>query len=124
MTLIADALILLAAATAALYCLVLARRLNRLNRLDSGLGAAIAALSAQVGDLTLALDRTRGGAREAADTLAERTGRAEDAIRRMELLMAALNDLPDPAGRPAPAARPAARRRPAAGPAGGTAPGA
>jgi hypothetical protein len=106
MTLVADILIFLAAATAAFYCFVLANRLRRLNRLDDGLGAAIAALSAQVGDLTRALEQTRSGARAAADTLADRTGEAERAIRRLELLMAALNDLPE-----APPAAPAAGRR-------------
>lgn len=95
MTLIADVIVFLAAAAAAFYCMVLARRLNRLNRLDDGLGAAIAALSAQVGDLTDALEKTRGGARDAADVLVAKTGRAEIAIKRMELLMAALHDLPD-----------------------------
>lgn len=95
MDMIADILLVAGAIGAGCYCYVLARRLSRFNDLETGMGGAVAVLSAQVDDLT----RTLGAARQTADgsrrALAELTERAEDVARRLELLVAAMHDLPD-----------------------------
>lgn len=96
MEIIADILLGAGAIGAAGYCLVLARRLRALTRLESGMGGAIAVLSAQVDDLTKALAAARDASNGAVSTLEERTRRAEAAAARIDLLLASLHDLPDP----------------------------
>jgi uncharacterized coiled-coil protein SlyX len=107
MQIIADILLVAGALGAGLYCFVLARRLARLNDLETGVGAAVAVLSAQVDDLT----RTLAAAQTTADTsthaLDGLTDRAESAAKRLELLVASMHDLPpQPAQPPAPVADP------------------
>jgi hypothetical protein len=97
MQFIADVLLGAGAVAAAGYCLVLARRLRALTQLESGMGSAIAVLSAQVDDLTRALAAARGASNGAVSTLEERTRRAEAAAARIDLLLASLHDLPDAA---------------------------
>ncbi|EPX84173.1 hypothetical protein ruthe_02383 [Rubellimicrobium thermophilum DSM 16684] len=102
---LSDVLLGAGAVAAGIYCLVLSRRLRRFTDLDRGLGGAVAVLSAQVDDLTQALARAEGAARESAATLGAASGRAEAAARRLELLMASLHDLPEEsaeAGAPQP----------------------
>jgi len=94
MTLIADVLMTAGALGAAFYCMILSRRLRRLSNLDDGMGAAIAVLSQQVEQMTRALESTRAAASGSAEDLETRIARAEQAGRRLELLMAALNDRP------------------------------
>ena len=53
MQLIADGLLLATALTAALYCIVLSRRLRRLTDAQSGIGT-------QIRELTRVLEETRG----------------------------------------------------------------
>ena len=103
MGLIAD--ILMAAGTfgAAVYCYVLSGRLKKFTTLESGMGGAIAVLSAQVDDMTKALDRARATAGNSASSLEAQTQRAEVAAAKLELLVASLHDLPDPARAPAAA---------------------
>jgi hypothetical protein len=61
MELIADMLILFAATVGAtIYCYVLAARLRRFTTLETGMGGAIAVLSAQVDDMTRALEKAQG----------------------------------------------------------------
>ena len=62
MQLFADLLAGLGALGAAVYCLVLSRRLKRFNQLENGMGGAIAVLSAQVDDMTKALNRAQSTA--------------------------------------------------------------
>lgn len=95
MELIADILLIAGAASAAFYCIVLARRLNRFTNLEQGVGGAIATLSAQVDDMTRTLTDAQGSARGSTATLADLTARAEDVARRLELLVAAMHDLPE-----------------------------
>lgn len=97
---LADLLLAGGAFGAAAFCLVLSRRLKALTGLDSGLGAAIAVLSAQVDELNRALAGAQGAARGASDQLVQRTERAEAACRKLELLIAALHDLPEAEARP------------------------
>jgi hypothetical protein len=96
MTLIADVLLAAGAFGAAAYCYILAGRLKRFTTLENGMGGAIAVLSAQVDDMTRALDKARGSASASASSLEALTARAEQAAARMELLMASLHDLPEP----------------------------
>ena len=54
--LFADGLLLVACLGAAIYCAVLSRKINRLNQFETGLGGAIAVLSAQVDDVQKTLN--------------------------------------------------------------------
>ncbi|MEX5727922.1 hypothetical protein Ga0609869_001275 [Rhodovulum iodosum] len=103
MALIADILLVAGALGAAIYCLVLARRLRRFNDLESGMGGAIATLSAQVDDMTRALDGAREAAHASSASLEGVTARAEGAAQRLELMVAALHDLPPAHGTQEPA---------------------
>lgn len=95
MVLIADFLMAAGAFSAAVYCLVLSRRLQRLTRLEDGVGGAIAVLSAQVDDMTQALKQARTAAQNSEATLIAQTARAELAAERLSLMLAAMHDLPD-----------------------------
>lgn len=94
MTVISDILLASGAFAAALYCYVLSRRLTRFTKLESGMGGAIAVLSAQVDDLTRALSRAQGTAAASSENLTSLTARAEEVAGRIELLLASLHDLP------------------------------
>ncbi|MCV2867091.1 hypothetical protein OEW28_00440 [Defluviimonas sp. WL0002] len=94
MDFLSDLLLFAAALGAGFYCLILSRRLNRFSRLETGMGGAIAVLSAQVDDLTRLLEGAREAAQDSADRLEDRTRRAEAAARQLELMLASLHDLP------------------------------
>lgn len=94
MDVIADILAGFAALAAAGYCLILSRRLKRFNQLEGGMGGAIAVLSAQVDDMTKALDRAQSTAAVSARQLSELTERAERGAQRLELMLASLHDNP------------------------------
>jgi hypothetical protein len=96
MQLIADFLLGAGAIGAAVYCMVLAQRLRRFNQLETGMGGAVAVLSAQVDDMTRALQKAQATAAESSGALAALAARSEKAAERLELLMAAMHDLPDP----------------------------
>ena len=96
MDLIADILLGAGAIGAAIYCMVLSRRLQKLTQLETGMGGAIAVLSAQVDDLTRTLGRAEAAARGQSETLEAQTRRAEEAVKRLELLLSSLHDLPEP----------------------------
>lgn len=104
MTIIADILLLAGVLGAAIYCMILSRRLSRFNSLETGMGSAIAVLSAQVDDMTKALENARESAHDSSHTLVDLTNRAEGVAQRLELLVASMHDLP--AGAP-PVAQPA-----------------
>lgn len=97
MELIADILLIAGTFGAALYCYVLATRLKRFSTLETGMGGAIAVLSAQVDDMTRALDKARLAATGSSTALEGLTGRAELVAAKLEILLAAMHDLPDPA---------------------------
>lgn len=105
MDLIADILLMAGSFGAAIYCYVLSTRLKKFTTLETGMGGAIAVLSAQVDDMTVALEKARGAANGSAESLEALTARGEAVARKLELLVASLHDLPEPK---APAARPAA----------------
>jgi len=101
MDLIADILLVAGSFGAAVYCYVLSTRLKRFTTLETGMGGAIAVLSAQVDDMTVALEKARGAANGSAESLESLTARGEAVAKRLELLVAALHDLPDPVAKPA-----------------------
>jgi hypothetical protein len=96
MALIADILMSAGAFAAAIYCYVLSGRLRRIQTLEGGLGGAIAVLSAQVDDMTRALEKARGAATSSAGNLEGLTLRGEQVAARLELLVASMHDLPEP----------------------------
>ena len=96
MTLISDILLSLGSFGAAIYCFVLSGRLKKFTTLESGMGSAIAVLSAQVDDMTKALDWARTAATGSASSLEGLTIRAESVAQRIELLLASMHDLPEP----------------------------
>jgi hypothetical protein len=103
MVLIADILMAAGSFGAAIYCYVLSGRLKKFTTLETGMGGAIAVLSAQVDDMTRALEKARTAANGSADGLQALTVRGEAVATRLELLMAAMHDLPDPVAAPTPA---------------------
>jgi len=100
MELIADILLAAGAIGAGFYCFILGRRLNRFNNLEKGVGGAVAVLSAQVDDLTKMLASAQSTAASSADTLSDLTLRAEQTSKRLELQMASMHDIPEPASQP------------------------
>ena len=74
-----------AAVGLALFCLVLARRLRRLNDLETGLGGAIAVMAAEVDRLEKAILAARDEARAASETLVDQIERAHDERAQWEL---------------------------------------
>lgn len=97
MEIISDILLMAGSFGAAVYCYVLSTRLKKFTTLETGMGGAIAVLSAQVDDMTVALDKARSAANGSADSLEALTSRGEAVARKLELLLASLHDLPDPA---------------------------
>jgi hypothetical protein len=104
MQLISDSLLLAATIGAAIYCYVLAARLRRFTTLESGMGGAIAVLSAQVDDMTRALEKAQGVAGASERRLEDLTARADVLAKRLELMVASLHDIPEPGPRPAASA--------------------
>ncbi len=94
MNLIADILLVAAALAATFYCFILSRRLSRFNDLEKGVGGAVAVMSAQVDDMTKTLARAQTAAVGSTSSLESLTKRAEDVAARLELLVAAMHDLP------------------------------
>lgn len=95
MNLIADILMIAGTIGVAIYCYVLAGRLKKFSTLESGMGGAIAVLSAQVDDLTRALEKARGAATGSAATLEALTIRSETVAARLEVMLASMHDVPE-----------------------------
>jgi hypothetical protein len=104
MELIANILMIAGTFGAAIYCYVLAARLKQFSTLETGMGGAIAVLSAQVDDMTQALDSARAATVGSAARLEALTGRSELVAAKLEILMASMHDLPEPGVAPAPEA--------------------
>lgn len=93
MELVADILLVAGAIGAGFYCYVLARRLNKFNDLEKGIGGAVAVLSAQVDDLTRTLEAARASSDTSNTALNDLTSRAETVAGRLELMMASFHDI-------------------------------
>jgi hypothetical protein len=92
MGLIADVLLIAGALGAALYCMILARRIKSLSRLDTGLGGAISALSKQVDEIQASVKTATQASGASMKDLMEVTGRAEIAAGRLELLLSTVHE--------------------------------
>lgn len=116
MQFVSDLFLAAASLGAAIYCVILSRRLRALGSLEGGMGSAIAVLSRQVDDLTRSLKSAQEAAGRAAGTLDGQTDRAEAVARRLELLVASMHDLPEdrpqPPRAPSPWPADAGRRMP------------
>ncbi|WP_340108172.1 hypothetical protein [Pikeienuella sp. HZG-20] len=122
MELIADGLLLIASMVAALYCLILSRRLRRLTRMEGGLGKAITTMSTQVDEMKAVLSTSQKATAKAIGDLDARLAAAKTAAAKLEATAAAADDaaetLKEAAARaeaaPKPAARKTAARKPRA----------
>lgn len=85
MALIIQAGLMAACLAVAAYCHVLARRLRRLNDLETGLGGAIAVMSVEVERLEAAIAGARSEAERAAQQLATEIQHAQDERMRLRL---------------------------------------
>ncbi|MEP3884146.1 MAG: DUF6468 domain-containing protein [Lentilitoribacter sp.] len=94
MAFIADLLLVAGALAAGFYCFVLSKRLSALQNAEGGVGQVVAALSAQVDELSRSLDTAQLVASSSNESLNELTGRAEDVAQRLELMVAAMHDIP------------------------------
>lgn len=74
--LILQSALVVASVGLAWFCLILARRLRRLNDLETGLGGAIAVMAAEVDRLEKAIRAARSEATEASEALAGEIVRA------------------------------------------------
>lgn len=95
MDMVSDVLLGAGAFGAALYCHILSGRLKRFNALESGMGGAIAVLSAQVDDMTRALHAAQRQAQRSSEGLDALVSRGEAAAGKLELMLASLHDLPE-----------------------------
>ena len=98
MEFLSDILLGLGAVFASVYCFVLSRKLSKLKGLDQDLGSAIAIMSRQVDEMTEVLTSAQETAGESAQKLAEKTEAAARVSDRLELMIAALQDLPEDDG--------------------------
>ncbi|MEM7517298.1 MAG: hypothetical protein AAF368_10295 [Planctomycetota bacterium] len=91
--LISDLLLLLATTALAAYSWRLAQRLKAFNDVDSSLGSAIATLSIQVDELKVTLEAATKDSDSTVTGLEMATDRANDSIGRLEMLIAAAEDI-------------------------------
>ena len=73
-----QATLAIAAAGLFVFCLVLSRRLRRLNDLETGLGGAIAVMAAEVDRLEKAIIAARDEAKSASEALAAEVARSRN----------------------------------------------
>ena len=114
---IADVMLGAGALGAAIYCYVLARRLRKFTDLEKGVGGAVALLAMQVDDLSKTLKTAQSAATDAQTRLSDQGSRAEASAVRLELLLAAMHDFPEPAQQTVATASAFYQRQPAHGPA-------
>jgi len=98
MEFISDILLGMGALAAAVYCVILSKKLNRLSGLDQELGTAIALLSRQVDEMTKVLESAQSAADGARTDLQHATERAE-------VVAAQLQEASEPQPGPAPVAQ-------------------
>lgn len=87
MSLIADGLLILAGFAAAIYCLVLSRRIRRLTNAGEGIGAEIENLNRSVSEVQEATKRANRAAEEASKKLAEEVRNANTVTAKLERLV-------------------------------------
>ena len=92
MDIFADGVLGLATIAAAAYCVILSRRLSRLNGLDDGLGKAIVSLSDQVEALKTALREAKSATERASGDLAAQIAAAEATSQRLAAQVSVTED--------------------------------
>jgi hypothetical protein len=97
MAFIADIFLTAGALAAGFYCFILSRRLRKFTDLEHGVGGAVAVLSVQVDDLSKVLKQADIASKRSSSGLVTQTREAEAVAKRLELLIASLHDLPEPA---------------------------
>ena len=97
LSLAADLLMVAASLGAAVYCLVLSRRLSRLTSFDKGIGGAIAVMSQQVDEMRAALAEARTGTDGAGQHLQTLVSQAREISGELELMIAACHDFAEEA---------------------------
>lgn len=102
MNLISDILLIAGALGAAVYCIVLSRRLKKFNDLEQGVGGAVALMSTQVDGMSKTLLQAQAAAKGSTASLIELTNKAEQSAKHLELLLASLHDLPKQTSSPEP----------------------
>ena len=95
--LVADLLMVAASLGAAIYCMVLSRRLSRLSSFDKGIGGAIAVMSQQVDEMKSALSEARSGTDGAGHQLQSLVSQAREISGELELMIAACHDFAEQA---------------------------
>lgn len=98
----ADLILMAASLGAAVYCMLLSRRLSRLGRFDKGIGGAIAVLSAQVDEMKAALQDAKAGSDGAERQLGDLVRQAREISEELEMMIAACHDVVETAGAPQP----------------------
>jgi hypothetical protein len=93
----ADLLMVAASLGAAVYCLILSRRLSRLTSFDKGIGGAIAVMSQQVDEMKSALSEARSGTDGAGHHLQSLVGQAREISGELEMMIAACHDFAEEA---------------------------
>lgn len=94
---IADILLVAGALAAGFYCFVLSRKLNEFKSSEDGIGAVVADLATQVDELSKSVSDAKNSAERSTASLGQTTKRAEGVAQRLELLVASMHDIPDPA---------------------------
>lgn len=93
---LSDIIASIAAMGAGAYCFILSQKIKKFQHLEGGMGTAVAILSAQVDDLTKALEQANASAVQSAQRLTDLTRDADVGAKRLELMLAALHELPTP----------------------------
>lgn len=92
MELITDGLLFIATMVAALYCLVLSRRLRRLTDMDAGVGEAITAMSTRVDEMNNALTSSQKSTQKAVADLDTRLAAAKAVLTKLEAATSSSQD--------------------------------
>lgn len=87
MQLIADGILIIAAAVAALYCMILSARLRRLMQTDGGLGETIRTMSTQVDEMNRALNEAKTSNVSSTESLRAETASALKASEDLKALI-------------------------------------
>lgn len=98
MQFLSDILLIFGSCFVGLYCLVLSRRVRKLNDLEKGVGGAIAVLSTQVDEMNKVLVLAKERAASSSQSLETLTERAQQVAGRLEVLVASMHDLPGSEG--------------------------
>lgn len=91
-----DIILGLSTALVAIYCIIISKKMNEFFRLENGMGNAIAVFSVQVDELKAALEKANTAAKESSYNLQDLVERAQSTEKKLELMMASLQDMPAP----------------------------